>query len=229
MNNILVIIKKQFKDTFKNKAVLIQFILMPLIAFLMERFVKPEDMPELFFTKMFSVMYMGMAPLTAMAAIISEEKDKNTLRVLMMSNVKPWQYLLGVGSYIWVICMIGALAFTLNGIKTEDTAFYLITMGGGFIISILAGACVGIYAKNQMAATSLASMLMIILVFLPMFAQFNDNIKTAAKFIYTQQIRLSLDGMAFSEIQSSGVIILLANALTTTILFFVIFRKKGLE
>ena len=229
MNNILVIINKQFKDTFKNKAVLIQFILMPLIAFLMEKFIKPEDIPELFFTKMFSVMYMGMAPLTAMAAIISEEKDKNTLRVLMMSNVKPWQYLIGVGSYIWMICMLGALAFTLNGIKAEDTAFYLITMGCGFIISIVAGACVGIFAKNQMAATSLATMLMFVLAFVPMFAQFNDDIKKAAKFIYTQQIRLSLDGMAFSEIQSNGVIILLANAIIATVLFFVVFRKKGLE
>ena len=50
MNNILAIIKKQIKDTFKNKTVFSQFVLMPLIAILMERFIKPGDVPDLFFT-----------------------------------------------------------------------------------------------------------------------------------------------------------------------------------
>ena len=31
MNNILVMIRKQMKDTFKNKAVLIQLILLPVL------------------------------------------------------------------------------------------------------------------------------------------------------------------------------------------------------
>ena len=32
MNNILVMIRKQMKDTFKNKAVLIQLILLPVVS-----------------------------------------------------------------------------------------------------------------------------------------------------------------------------------------------------
>ena len=101
MKNIIVIIKKQIKDTIKNKTVLIQFILFPILTIIMENAIKMDGMPEMFFTKLFSIMYIGMAPLTAMAAIISEEKEKNTLRVLMMANVKPWQYLVGVGVYVW--------------------------------------------------------------------------------------------------------------------------------
>ena len=90
MRNIIVIIKKQIKDTIKNKVVLIQFILFPIMTLIMENAIKLDGMPDAFFTKLFSVMYMGMSPLTAMAAIISEEKEKNTLRVLMMANVAPW-------------------------------------------------------------------------------------------------------------------------------------------
>ena len=108
MRNSLIIIKKQIKDTFKNKTVLIQFILFPLMTLIMENAINIEGMPELFFTKLFSVMYIGMAPLTSVASIISEEKEKNTLRVLTMANVKPWEYLLGIGLYVWLICMIGA-------------------------------------------------------------------------------------------------------------------------
>ena len=58
---------------------------------IMENAISLEGMPELFFTKLFAIMYIGMAPITSVAAIISEEKEKNTLRVLMMANVKPWQ------------------------------------------------------------------------------------------------------------------------------------------
>ena len=90
MRNVGVIIKKQLKDTIKNKTVLIQFIMFPVMTLVMENAIHIKDMPENFFTKLFAVMYMGMAPLTAGASIISEEKEKNTLRVLMMANVKPW-------------------------------------------------------------------------------------------------------------------------------------------
>ena len=49
MKNISVIFLKQLKDTLKNKAVLIQFVMFPLMAVIMENTVKFEDMPEKFF------------------------------------------------------------------------------------------------------------------------------------------------------------------------------------
>ena len=60
MRNSLIILKKQLKDTLKNKTVLIQFILFPVMTLIMENAIKIDGMPELFFTKLFSVMYIGM-------------------------------------------------------------------------------------------------------------------------------------------------------------------------
>ena len=155
MHNISVIIKKQLKDTLKNKTVLIQFVMFPVLTLIFENAINIPDMPELFFTKLFSVMYMGMAPLVAVASVIAEEKEKNTLRVLTMANVKAWEYLAGIGIYVWTICMAGAgvMATTLS---SGDIPFYLGVMAAGFIISIAIGACIGIIASNQMAATSLS-------------------------------------------------------------------------
>lgn len=99
MKNIRAIFIKQIIDTMKNKTIFIQFLLFPIMAIIMENIVKLEDMPEHFFVKLFFVIFIGMAPLTCISAIISEEKEKNTLRVLMMCNVKPWQYLISVGTY----------------------------------------------------------------------------------------------------------------------------------
>lgn len=45
----------------------------------------------------FITMHIVMIPIINMANIIAEEKEKNTLRVLIMSNVKPMEYLIGIG------------------------------------------------------------------------------------------------------------------------------------
>ncbi len=228
MRNILIIIRKQLKDTFKNKTVLIQFILFPAMTLIMENAVRIDGMPELFFTKLFSIMYVGMAPLTSVASIISEEKEKNTLRVLTMANVKPWQYLTGIGSYVWFLCMIGA-GVMATGIKTEDIPFYMLIMAAGFVISILAGACIGIFSRNQMSATSIVMPVMMVFAFSPMLAMFNENIEKVARFAYTQQLKKLMDDMTFSGIKTDSSFILAANALLMVAVFFIAFRKKGLE
>ena len=131
MKNIFIIIKKQLLDTFKNKTVLIQFIMFPVLTLSYGHAIKIDDMPEHFFTKLFSVMYIGMAPLTSVASIIAERKERNTLRVLIMANVKPVQYLLGVCIYVWTICMLGACMIA-TGFEGSDIPFYMLIMAVGF-------------------------------------------------------------------------------------------------
>lgn len=228
MRNIIIIIKKQLKDTIKNKTILIQFILFPIMTLIMEYAITIEGMPELFFTKLFSVMYIGMAPLTSVAAIISEEKEKNTLRVLMMANVKPWQYLTGVGLYVWLICMAGAGVMATR-LDMEAITFYMCIMGIGFAISIIAGACIGIYSNNQMSATSIVMPVMMILAFLPMLAMFNDKIAKVAKIFYTQQLKICLDNMLVTNITKETAIVVIGNFLVLIGMYGIMYKRKGLE
>ncbi len=225
MDNVSVIIKKQLKDTLKNKTVLIQFVMFPAMTLIMENAIKMDGMPENFFTKLFSVMYIGMAPLTSVAAIISEEKEKNTLRVLLMANVKPWEYLMGVSVYVWTLCMMGALVMSF-GLPASNIPFYLMIMGLGFLISILIGACVGIHAKNQMVSTSLVMPVMMILSFAPMLAMFNDNIEKMARFFFTQQIRVIFNTMSIGDVGGTGLAVIAANGCAALGLFFFTFRRN---
>jgi len=240
MRNILVIIKKQLQDTFKNKTILIQFVMFPLLTIVMENAVNIEGMEPLFFTKLFSTMFMGMAPLTATAGIIAEEKEKDTLRVLMMANVKPWQYLIGIATYVWTICMIGAgvMSTTISSslVKTSSAqisesavASYLSIMAIGFVISTLAGAAIGVFAKNQMTATSLTVPVMLILSFAPMLSMFNDKIEKVARAIFTQQLKITLDEMALTSVNATNAVIIAANAVLFTALFVFAYQRKGLE
>ena len=228
MNAISTVFLKQIKETLKNKAILIQFVMFPVLAVIMENSIRIDGMPEHFFAKLFAVMFVGMAPLTCMSSVISEEKENNTLRVLMMSNVKPVQYLLGIGSYIWLMCMAGAAVFAALGeYKGADLAGFLLVMAAGIILSILVGAVIGISSKNQMSATSVTVPVMMIFSFLPMLSMFNETIEKIAKVTYSQQINILLNSN-FEDVTDS-IAVLAVNFILAVILFFAAYRKNGMQ
>lgn len=228
MRHIITIIKKQIRDTLRNKAVLIQFVMFPALAVIMTQSLQIEGMPPDFFVKMFSTMYVGMAPLTAIAAIISEEKEKNTLRVLLMADVSPWQYFVGVGSYVFFFCMLGAGVFCLlGGYTLGQSGAFLLVMAVGILASLLLGAAVGAGSGSQMAATSVTVPVMLLFSFLPMLSMFNDHIAKVARYTYTEQIRLLLDGLGKGECAWEGILIIAVNIFLFGSIFWLLYRRQG--
>lgn len=229
MRNTTAIFKKQLKDTIQNKTVLIQFIMFPLLTLIMSQTITIEGMPENFFVNLFATMYIGMAPLTSIAAVIAEEKEKNTLRVLMMSNVKPYEYLLGVGSYIWFACMLGAAVICAAGdfALREGLAFMGI-MAVGILASLLMGAAIGTWSKTQMMATSITVPVMMIFSFLPMLSLFNDMIAKIAKFFFSQQVSIMLGQVNALHPDAENICIVVINMVIFTALFTFSYKKCGL-
>lgn len=226
MRHITTIFRKQIKDTLRNKAVLIQFVMFPVLAIIMTNSMRIEGMPRNFFVKLFSTMYVGMAPLISIAAIISEEKEKNTLRVLLMARVTPGQYLAGVGSYVFFFCMLGAGVFCLLGeYGLRESGIYLLLMAVGILASLLLGAAVGVGSGSQMAATSITVPVMLLFSFLPMLSMFNDGISRVAKYTYTEQIRLLMDCMEKRESSLTGVLIIAVNLFLFGSIFCLLYKK----
>ena len=230
MHNITAIFKKQLKDTLKNKTVLIQFIMFPILTHIMSNAIKLEGMPENFFVTLFATMYTGMAPLTSIAAVVAEEREQNTLRVLFMSNVKPWEYLLGVGGYIWLACMIGALVICTAGSYTpREKVIFMAVMTLGIFSSLLIGLAIGALSKTQMMAASLSIPIMMIFSFLPMLSMFHTGIAKIARFTYSEQISRMLGQVRALEFKADNVLILAVNIFLFTALFFLAYRRCGLD
>lgn len=226
MRHIGAIFWKQIKDTLKNKTILIQFLMFPMMTVIMENAIEIKDMPEHFFANLFAVMYIGMAPLTSMSAIISEEKEKNTLRVLYMSNVKAVEYFIGNAIYIWSICMLGSLIIGLaGGYKGELLIKFLIVMAIGHMISTLMGASIGAFSKNQMMATSVTIPVMMVFSFLPMLSMFNDTIAKIAKIFYSQQLHLLMSNLSDFNIDTECVVVICVNVLLIAVVFALSYRK----
>lgn len=220
MRHILAILWKQVKDTFKNKTILIQFVMFPVMTVIMENAIKIENMPKHFFANLFAVMYIGMAPLTSMSAIISEEKEKNTLRVLHMSNVKAVEYFIGNAIYIWSICMLGSLVIGLaGGYSGEILVKFMLVMAVGHLISTMLGAAIGAFSTNQMMATSITIPVMMVFSFLPMLSIFNDTIGKFAKIFYSQQLHLLISQLNDFEVSTECVIVMCVNIILITGIF----------
>lgn len=230
MRNIAAVFTKQLKETLKNKSILIQFLMFPVMVLIMENAIVLEGMPEHFFVKLFAVMFVGMAPLTCISSIISEEKEKDTLRALMMSNVHPFEYLIGIGLYVWLMCMVGAAVFAVTGgYESKDFLMFMVIMAAGILLSELTGAVIGVFSKDQMAATSVTVPVMMVFSFLPMLSMFNESIEKIAKVTYSQQLSILINGLGTAEVKPESILVIAANFIISAVLFALVFKKKGLE
>lgn len=226
----MIILRKQIKDTGKNIALCIQFIMFPIMAVIMENAIRIEDMPPHFFVGMFAVMHIGMAPLNVMSAVISEEKEKNTLRMLLLGNIRPMEYLLGIGGFVFGACMVGAVVFgILGGYRGAELLIFLLIMAAGISVSMLLGAVIGIRSKSQITAATIATPSMMVFSFLPMLAMFNETIAKVADIAYSQQIQLLLNGLAAgTEAEPKSLLVIGLSLAAGAGLFTHAYRKCGL-
>ena len=230
MRNIKAIFTKQAKDMFSNPMVLMNFILFPVVALIMTRLVAiPNyDIPNDMFVTMMAAVFAGMGLVTATAGIIAEDIENKSLRLLVMAGVKPQQYLLGIGGFLLLASAITAVAFGLIGRFTgEDLMKFLVVMISSTAASIILGATIGMMAKNQQAANSLAMPAAVILGFAPMIANFNETFERVASVLYTQQLNVIVND--FSANFGKAMLVIGVNIAVLTVLFILAYRKKGLK
>jgi ABC-2 type transport system permease protein len=225
---IKAIFSKQIKELIKNSEVLILFFVYPLVGVVMTVAMKEQMQGSLLFVGIFATMHSVFTPIVTTAAIISEEKEKNTLRVLMMATVKPLEYLVSIGSFLFICTLIsGSLFIFLGEYALQEAVLFLIYLSVGSLLSILIGMSIGMYAKNTMAANSLAVPTGLFLSFLPMLAEFNQKVHAVSKMLYTGQVS---QWIAKENTPSLGGMLLILFYLALFMgIFIYLFRKNKWE
>jgi len=228
MRSIIAIFIKQAKDILKNFSVLIQFALFPVVTLVMTRLVAAPDeyMPNNMFVVMMAPVFAGMGLVSSMSAIISEDFETKSLRLLAMAGVKPHEYLIGVGGFILFAGTITSVVFALIGDFTAiEFAQFVAIMVAGVTASIILGATIGILASNRQSAAGLALPIALVLGFAPMIAQFHDGVRRVAVIFHTYQMT-AIIGDGDADIRRALVIVGI-NILVMTGLFAVVYKKKG--
>jgi len=179
LNSAIAIYIKQFQDILKNSGVLSQFIVFPVMAFMMTYIVDVSmpGMPESFFIDQFAAMFVGMALIGATATVIAEDREKNALRFLMMAGVKSHEYLLGIGGTFFTLATFGCIAFALMMPNVSIIAMLLMlaSLMMGALASIFLGAAIGMVSKSEQEAISYGSLAGLVAGFGPMIANMSGN------------------------------------------------------
>lgn len=230
MRSIRAMFKKQLLDTMKNRFILIQFIIMPVMAFLLNSLVDMGDdgVPANMFVTMFAAIFIGMGPVLTTSGAISEDKERKSLRFLVMAGVRQHDYLLGVGGFIMLVCAIISVFFGLiSGYQGTALIKFILFLIFGAATSTVLGAAIGIFSKNQQQATAISVPIFIITSFCPLIAQFNEKVAKIAMVLYTQQINEITADISLSALKP--FLITLANLVVFSVLFAIAYKKKGIK
>lgn len=230
MRNIKAVFIKQLIDTYKNLIILVQFIIFPAMAFIMTEFVAKanSDISDNMFVAMFASMFVGMSLLIATTAAIAEDRERKSLRLLVIAGVKPHEYLLGVvGTNFLAGVVISVVFGLLAGYGGVDFLKFVFVLILGSVTSILIGATIGILAKNQQAATAAGVPVAMIFAFFPMIADFNESFEKVADVLFSRQISVVANDPSVGILKP--VLIISANAAVFLMLFILAYRKKGLK
>jgi len=233
MNSIAIvnaIFIKEIKDILKNIQVLFLFFIFPAIGAAMAAAMSGSAAETAFFLAIFASIHCIFTPIMTTSSIIAEEKEKNTLRVLIMSNVKPYHYLLSIGGFVFISTMVTGASFLLIGeCSSNEIIPFLLTMAASTLISVVLGMAIGVNSKNMMSANGLAVPAGLIFGFLPMLASFNESIERIGKYTYGVQINKALSALSDFEWSSEFFLIVGGNFLVFLVFFIVLFKKKSLD
>lgn len=180
---------KQVFDILKNKMIILFVFMYPVLAIIFNYLLK--DTPEAvnMVIPIFITMHVIMSPIICMSSIISEEKEKNTLKGLFFASINGREYIIGISSVLMIMLIISMIPyyFILDFTMGQILRFIYFSIIG-FACSILLGGVIGVSAKNQMCVGTISSPISMLIGLLPMAAIFNDTIDKCSRILYSKRI-----------------------------------------
>lgn len=176
-----------------------------------------------------------MVPVALMGTIIAEEKEKNTLRTLILNDVKATEILLSKA----LICMLfvlinNILIYFITSLPINTFVLYQLV---AFFVScavIFLGAVVGLFSKNQMSA-GLLSMPFMLLLMAPLFILMVENkvIENIVSVLPTDAMmeifsHISDSSMNFSNVGIPFLVITIW-FVGSIVLFNIAYKKVGVD
>ena len=149
--------------------------------------------------------------------------------MLIMSNIKPWEYLIGVGCWVFIQALVSSCLFLLIiPVSVNEGLVYVLTTIIGIACSLIIGAILAIVAKNQMSVGPVTAPISMILGLLPMFSSMNTDVEKIAKLFYSYYIRNTFVSLKYDFDAMSWLIIGL-NLLVLITMFVLLYKCKGIN
>lgn len=179
------------------------------------------------------IFNVTMTGIMAASMPLAEEKEKQTLRVLLSSSVNKVEFLIGsLAPVLVIMTAINFILIPISDVFVGNMLVYLLITTIVSIITIILGLLIGISAKNQMSVSLLSMPFMLILMMIPLLFQLNDLAGKASSFIYTGTLNEIISRLAQNDpnpvsLKNSLVLIAWFIVASGSCLYF--YKKKGLE
>ncbi len=237
---IKALLVKELKDLLKNVNYLVMAALPLVICIIYTQIFKgmpgngSAETTAVFVLNLCLSMNLVLVSAFIIGMSVAEEKEKNTLRTLMLSAVTPFEFFLSKGLITLVITVItNTIMYFVVGLSVSHLPFYLFVTTLCSLCLIELGAVIGIVSKNQMATGTNGMPLYFIFLFIPIFASINKVFESIAIYLPTYNLSLLLERDLLGSIIKSTPIfnfsVILIWIVLSGIIFAYFYKKKGLD
>lgn len=238
MRKMKALFCKEVKTLPKNTSVLFISLMPILLSVLFINFFGNSDgeNPKPATDMLFLCVSMNVTMVSSfiMAMLIAEEKEKNTLRTLMLSGVMPMEFFAGKMLITVLVSEIIDLAiFFIVGVDIRYLGTYLLLTTLVVLSMIGIGGAIGIIAPNQMATGVIGMPVVLVLFFVPMLGLMNDTMAKISKFLPNYSMKFLFDQAMFGAKSGAQelfqIMVIIIWIILTTVVFTVTYHKIGLD
>ena len=181
------------------------------------------------------MMNLCLTPLSVLGMMIAEEKEKNTMRTLMLCNVTGGEFLAAKTLAVLAgTLLVDTVLFFLTGFGPAQLPVFLLVCTAGSITMLLLGGLTGIVCRDQTSTGTIAGPLALVFMLPTMFAGMGGVLQKVASFVPTTATAdLMFLGLGHQSWMGANVLwdvaVLAVWTAGSAVLFALAFRKKGVD
>ena len=179
-------------------------------------------------------MNIVMVGAFVMAMLIAEEKEKNTLRTLMISGVSPLEFFTGKALITFLMSeIINVAIFFIFKMNIQYLGKYILLSTLVVFSMIGIGGIIGIISSNQMATGVVGMPVLMIFFMIPMFAKVNKTLTKIAELLPNYNMNILLEKVFKGETIGAGsaysIAVILGWIIISTAVFAYTYSKIGID
>lgn len=232
LKRVNALVTKELRDFYRNPNVLIMCAL-PLFFAIVYGNMFGGQISKTFVLLLCILMNFTMVGCVVMSMLIAEEKEKNTLRTLMLSPLSPAEFLAGKSVITTIVSMIiNVIIYFVLKIDMKFLVPFIIITFITTITMIFLGGIVGLLSKNQMETGIVGFPVYMALLMIPIFSGINKTIKNIANLLPTYHCGEALNkifkGQGFFDIKYN-IMALVIWIFVSFVLFLLVNKKRSLD
>ncbi|MGZ9586390.1 ABC transporter permease [Paenibacillus marinisediminis] len=206
MKRFQAIVNKEWKDALKNPQLLLMVVMPIMFSVLFSKM--GSDRAELISFPLMLALSMTGAFVQAMT--IAEEKEKHTLRVLMLSPAKTSEILMGKSMLTVVMTVfVAAVSIIVADMPLYNLPAIALLFTMSLVMFISLGTIIGLLSRSVQESSIVGLPILIIFLMGPMYAPLmgNDTLTAIVKYLPTEHFTRALvqlsEGAGLADIGQS--------------------------